>query len=161
MSYKNPIFNRNVIDPTNNKIVKSIWWHHTSKLDRNIRSMVWEHYRHRNRKSVAEIYNEYRQHKIEIIYSNESQSVFIDMTVNPLSDDLLVKIKNHLQFVKNQENIERLTKKISKQKKIVESLHSNELKLKSLTEQQSKHESTEESIEVSTEETKHNASADS
>ncbi len=127
--YKNPVFNRNIIDPTNNKVVKSIWWHHNSKLDRNIRSMVWEHYRYRGRKSVAEIYNEYRQRKIEIIYSGEPQPVFIDMSKQPLPEDLLIKIKTHLDFVKTEEEKERLLKKITKQEKILSSLQSNKDKL--------------------------------
>jgi hypothetical protein len=91
--------------------------------------MVWEHYRYRGRKSVAEIYNEYRQRKIEIIYSGEPQPVFIDMSKQPLPEDLLIKIKTHLDFVKTEEEKERLLKKITKQEKILSSLQSNKDKL--------------------------------
>jgi hypothetical protein len=134
--YKNEIFKRNVIDPTNNKVVKSIWWHHNSKIDRKIRSMIWEHYRYRGRKSVAEIYNEYRQKKIEIIYSGEPQPVIIDMTKETLSEETLIKIKNHLDYVKREEEKERLQKKIMKQEKILSKLEINKEKLKKIIDQE-------------------------
>jgi hypothetical protein len=71
IDFKNPIFEKNVIDPTNGKIVKSIYAHNWTKLARDHWFMVWQFYRDRKRTSIQQIYDKYKDTQIEIIYKGD------------------------------------------------------------------------------------------
>jgi hypothetical protein len=71
IEFKNPGFEKNVIDPTNGKIVKSIYAHNWTKLARDHWFMVWQFYRDRNRTSIQQVYDKYKDTQIEIIYKGD------------------------------------------------------------------------------------------
>jgi hypothetical protein len=68
--------NINTINTENNKIVKSIFFVKTSKLDNDVRQLKWQYYRDRNRINVNDVIsliNDTKQvfHTAEIIYKND------------------------------------------------------------------------------------------
>ena len=77
IEFKNPVFEKNVIDPTNNKIVKSIYVHSWTKLAREHWFMIWQYYRDRNRTSIQEVYDKYKDTQLRIIYKGDSTMYYI------------------------------------------------------------------------------------
>lgn len=73
---KNPIFIKNVTDPENGKMVKSVWEIKKSKIGRTIRTMIWQYYRDRARNSIEKLYKQSKQKDLEIIYFDDPKSYF-------------------------------------------------------------------------------------
>jgi hypothetical protein len=73
--FKNPIFEKNVTDPTNHKIVKSIYVHSWTKLARENWQMIWQYYRDRNRTSIEEVYKKYKDTQLQIIYRSSIKEI--------------------------------------------------------------------------------------
>jgi hypothetical protein len=74
---KNQLFLNNSTDPTNGKLVKEIWRFKLYDHDRRQKyDLIWQYYRDRARKSVADLYKElYKPNKVEklrVIYSGDS-----------------------------------------------------------------------------------------
>lgn len=55
---KNKTYLNNSLDPLTGKYVKIIWAYKQTKLDRTKRDMIWQYFRHRNRKSVGDALRE-------------------------------------------------------------------------------------------------------
>jgi hypothetical protein len=93
IEFKNPIFEKNVIDPTNNKIVKSIYVHSWTKLARDHWFMIWQYYRDRKRTSIQEVYDKYKDTQLRIIYKGDSNMYY----VGEKKEKPEPKIRNKLQ----------------------------------------------------------------
>lgn len=69
---KNPIFIENITDKNNGKMVNYIYYNHTTKLNKPIRTLVWQYYKNRGNHSVMEIFKKYKdKENLEIIYFND------------------------------------------------------------------------------------------
>lgn len=77
IEFKNPIFEKNVIDPTNNKIVKSIYVHSWTKLAREHWFMIWQYYRDRKRTSIQEVYDKYKDTQLRIVYKGDPTMYYV------------------------------------------------------------------------------------
>jgi hypothetical protein len=93
IEFKNPIFEKNVIDPTNNKIVKSIYVHSWTKLARDHWFMIWQYYRDRKRTSIQEVYDKYKDTQLRIIYKGDPNMYY----VGEKKEKPEPKIRNKLQ----------------------------------------------------------------
>jgi hypothetical protein len=93
IEFKNPVFEKNVIDPTNNKIVKSIYVHSWTKLAREHWFMVWQYYRDRNRTSIQEVYDKYKDTQLRVIYKGDPVMYY----VGEKKEKPEPKIRNKLQ----------------------------------------------------------------
>lgn len=65
----NPIFRKNVTDIENKLIVKSIYLKKKSKMNREMQTLVWQYYRHRNCLNVNDIIKKYGRNSLIINYS--------------------------------------------------------------------------------------------
>jgi hypothetical protein len=104
--------NPNVIDSSNGKQVKSIYFVKTSKIGRNVKRLMWQYYRHRFTTKADDVkkqfnYQKKTVHTMEIIYSGDpiiykiartpivtkKQNVTIDNNENDSSIEILEQVK--------------------------------------------------------------------
>jgi hypothetical protein len=72
----NPIFKKNVVDNENGVIVKSIYLKKKTRMDRDMKTLVWQFYRHRNSLNVNDVIKKYGR-----------DSLIINYSIKPKSDD--------------------------------------------------------------------------
>lgn len=74
---KNTTFKHNVIDPTNGRIVKSIYGMKITKLNREKWDLIWQFYRDRHRTSVDDLLKKNTNKRMQIIYSGDPKKYYI------------------------------------------------------------------------------------
>jgi hypothetical protein len=72
----NPVFKKNVVDNENGVIVKSIYLKKKTRMDRDMKTLVWQFYRHRNSLNVNDVIKKYGR-----------DSLIINYSIKPKSDD--------------------------------------------------------------------------
>ena len=65
----NPIFKKNIVDNENGVIVKSIYLKKKSRMDRDMKTLVWQYYRHRKSLNVNDVIKKYGRDSLIINYS--------------------------------------------------------------------------------------------
>jgi hypothetical protein len=70
----NPIFKKNVVDNENGVIVKSIYLKKKTRMDRDMKTLVWQFYRHRNSLNVNDVIKKYGRNSLIINYSIKPKS---------------------------------------------------------------------------------------
>jgi hypothetical protein len=75
--YKSDLFKNNIVDPTNGRIVKSIYGMKITKLNREKWDLIWQVYRDRKRMSVADLFKKNKNKRMRIIYSGDPVQYYI------------------------------------------------------------------------------------
>jgi hypothetical protein len=65
----NPTFKKNVTDIEKNLIVKSIYLKKKTKMNRDMQTLVWQYYRHRDCLNVNDVIKKYGRDSLVINYS--------------------------------------------------------------------------------------------
>ena len=82
----NPIFKKNIVDNENGVIVKSIYLKKKTRMDRDMKTLVWQYYRHRKSLNVNDVIKKYGRDSLIINYSvkpkNDSHIDDNDSSVN-------------------------------------------------------------------------------
>ena len=70
----NPIFKKNIVDNENGVIVKSIYLKKKTRMDRDMKTLVWQYYRHRKSLNVNDVIKKYGRDSLIINYSIKPKS---------------------------------------------------------------------------------------
>lgn len=107
---KNTFFLDNTFHPLFNKYVKKVWAYKKTKLDRTKRDLIWEYYRDRKRKPIANVL-------LETFYKNV-RDVMIIYFDDPIQYSYTIDDEMAAELKKFKVNMNKKSKKTDEEKRL-------------------------------------------